>query len=107
MKIITVLILSSLVLSGCLNSDKTPEERELIIEYNDFSKTITDEQKELINIQNEWKNHIEIAEEDYNITKEEKIKLSGIRDKYVAECDQISTLPIIKIHSRILNQLSK
>jgi len=88
-KIITLIILSSLVFSGCLNSDQTLEERELIIEYNDFSKTITNEQKELMNIQNEWKSHIEIAEEDNNITREEKIKLSGIRDKYVAECDQI------------------
>lgn len=88
-KIITVILLSSLVFSGCLNSNQTLEERELIIEYNDFSKTITNEQKELMNIQNEWKSHIEIAEEDNNITREEKIKLSGIRDKYVAECDQI------------------
>jgi TolB protein len=88
-KIITVLILSSLVLSGCLNSGKTPEERDIVIEYNDFTKTITNEQRDLIKIQNEWINYIEISEEDDDITKEEKIKLSGIRDKYVAECDQI------------------
>lgn len=88
-KIITVIILSSLVFSGCLNSNQTLEERELIIEYNDFSKTITNEQKELMTIQNEWKSHIEIAEEDNNITREEKIELSGIRDKYVGECDKI------------------
>ena len=100
--IIIILLLLGLVLSGCLKSNQTLEERELVKDYNEFSKQITNEQNKLMKIQNEWENLIQLTGEDNNVTREEKIKLSEIRHKYVAECDQ--TMSQLKRFTEFLQQ---